>query len=39
VNRTFIFTENKLYDAELNIEVELTNEQVRNLKAALGLTD
>ena len=39
MNRTFTLTENKLYDAELNIEVELTNEQVRNLKAALGLTD
>ena len=39
VNRTFTFTENKLYDAELNVEVKLTNEQVRNLKAALGLTD
>ena len=39
VNRTFTLTENILFDAELNVEVELTNEQVRNLKAALGLTD
>ena len=39
VNRTFTLTENKLYDTELNVEVELTAEQVSNLKSALGLTD
>ena len=39
VNRTFTLTEHKLYDTELNVEVELTAEQVSNLKSALGLTD
>ena len=37
--RTFTLTENKLYDNQFNIEVELTNEQIHNLKSALGLTD
>ena len=39
ITRTFTLTENKLYDAQFNIEVELTNEQIHNLKSALGLTD
>ena len=39
VNRTFTLTENKLYDAELNIEISLTDEQTHNLKVSLGLTN
>lgn len=39
ITRTFTLTENKLYDAQFNIEVELSNEQIHNLKSALGLTD
>lgn len=39
VNRTFTLTENKLYDSELNIEINLTDEQMCGLKSALGLPD
>ncbi len=37
VNRTFTLTDNKLYDGELHLEIELTDEQIRDLKSALGL--
>ncbi len=39
VKRTFALTDNKLYDAKFNIEINLTDEQASGLKAALGLTD
>ena len=39
VNRTFTFTEDKLYDSELELEIDLTGEQIHGLKSALGLTD
>lgn len=37
--RTFTLTDHKLYDAELNIAITLTEEQGKGLKSALGLTD
>lgn len=39
VNRTFTLADNKLYDADLDMEMELTDEQIRGLKSALGLTN
>ncbi len=37
VNRTFTLTDSKLYDAELHLEIELTDEQISALKSVLGL--
>ena len=39
IKRTFILTENKLYDAKTNMEIDLTDGQTEDLRWALGLTD
>jgi len=39
VKRTFALTDNKLYDGEFNLEINLTDEQTSGLKSALGLAD
>ena len=37
--RIFKLTDNKLYDSQLGIEINLNNEQINALKSALGLTE
>lgn len=37
--RIFKLTDNKLYDSQLGIEINLNSEQINGLKSALGLTE
>lgn len=37
--RIFTLTDNKLYDSQLGIEINLNNEQINALKSSLGLTE
>ena len=37
--RIFKLTDNKLYDSQLGIEINLNNEQINALKSSLGLTE